>query len=107
MIRVDVKLSPQEATVTVVGHANYAPRGFDIVCAAMSMNWETLIASLQKLSASKNQIQERDDGGVSLFVCTPDREARTLLLSFVIGAQSLANAYPKNVIVQACIDAKR
>ena len=35
--------------IEVTGHANYAPPGFDIVCAAVSTLVDTLVASVEDL----------------------------------------------------------
>ena len=49
MIEVNVRLDG----ITISGHANYAPAGSDVVCAAVTVLTQTLIQSLEDLSADK------------------------------------------------------
>ena len=92
--------------VTVSGHAGYAERGEDILCAAASMLLHTLAGAVRGLS-------ERgfaEDIGVNLHVgagevvCTPCGEfgcvVTAVMDSIVLGFSMLAGDYPEYVSFQ-------
>ena len=82
----------EEKTVTISGHAGYAKRGEDIVCAAMSALVYVQTRLLEKAGALASL--EAEDGFVRLHL----REgARCEVLE--MGARWLATEYPKCVRV--------
>lgn len=84
MIR--VCYSPDAPMLTVTGHALYAPKGGDIVCAAASILAYTLIKSgcaMEELGCGM-----RITGGKK------DREAFRLIAG---GYELLAEGYPENI----------
>ncbi len=42
MIKIHVREREDSSVITVQGHANYAPKGSDIVCSAISTLYQTL-----------------------------------------------------------------
>ena len=80
----------------VKGHAEYAEHGKDIVCAAFSALFQTFVESVSKLTtdelngniAAGNAVIEYRD---------LSKDSRTLIDSFFIGVEMLAETYPDNV----------
>lgn len=91
MINVDTNL---KTDVIITGHANYAPAGSDIVCAAVSVLYETLKGLLKE----KATIEE-DDGSARL-ILDPDRigkQEEDYLNFFLSGIQGIEQTYPRHV----------
>lgn len=97
-----IEITIEESSVSIKGHARYAPYGQDIVCAAISTLTQVFVDSVERLttdnltcdiSAGKAVIRYRDLTG----------SARILLDSFFIGIRAVADEYPDYVkIEQAC-----
>lgn len=82
--------------VIIEGHANYAPRGQDIVCAAISALWQTLLCSLD---VSAEDITERNETELHMENRNLSESAQLLIDSFFIGVEAVAKAYPDYVKV--------
>lgn len=82
--------------IIMSGHAGYAPIGEDIVCAAVSALWHTLIESLNNLTVSQNLI----DMNIDTISIIDTSESKLLVNSFLIGMTAIANSYPNNVSVE-------
>lgn len=91
--------------IEMSGHAGYDVPGKDIVCAAVSVLTETLIASVLTLSDSKIQVQ-RDEGYTKITYdpLVADFSLQVLLRAFFIGVSGVAEAYPDHANVQAVED---
>lgn len=93
---INVRAAP--GSIIITGHANYAPPGKDIVCAAISALTQTLKASAEELTEDKIK-----------FVISPGRadidyknlsdKAQLLMDSFLVGIKMIADEYPDNVRV--------
>lgn len=82
--------------ITIKGHANYAEHGKDIVCAGVSTLIQTLIQSVEELTADKIQY-DIQPGAVNIkFWCLSDL-TKGLVDAFFIGAKLIADEYPDNV----------
>ena len=84
--------------ITVSGHAGYAEKGHDIVCAAVSI----LIYNLQ------NSIESLTDDTVGFSFCpdvtiieygTLSAQGRLLVNSFINGLELLSANYPRNIFL--------
>lgn len=73
-------------TVIITGHAEYAPRGSDIVCAAISALYQTLA-----LTVGENIVKK--DGECKLSF----RGKKSELNMFIKGAEAVAGEYHDNV----------
>lgn len=85
--------------ISVKGHANYAEPGKDIVCAAISTLAQTLIYSIDKLTADKIKYSI-SPGWVDIEYGDLSKDAQLLVNSFFIGCQMIADNYPDNVRVE-------
>ena len=81
-----VKVKVEEGRIQVSGHANTAPIGADIVCAAVSALSLTLIAGLRDVSVEPGNIcigwQAMNDTG------------RALVDTWLLGMRGIAAEYP-------------
>lgn len=84
--------------ITVKGHANYEEIGKDIVCASVSILTQTLIKSIEDLTADVIQYGI-SPGSVDINFKTLSDETKTLIKSFFVGVKAIAEAYPENVKV--------
>ena len=85
-------------SVTITGHANYAPHGQDIVCAAISALVQTLIQSVEDLCTDTISYHLQP-GSVEIKHGNLSANAQLLMDSFFIGVYMIADRYPKNVQV--------
>lgn len=83
-------------SISVRGHAGFAPSGQDIVCAGVSTLVQTLIQSVEELTTDKIKYVI-SPGKVDIkFWCLSD-PARALVDAFFIGVKLIADEYPDNV----------
>jgi uncharacterized protein YsxB (DUF464 family) len=83
-------------SITINGHANYAERGKDIVCAGVSTLVQTLIQSVEELTTDKIQYDMKPGEVHIKFWCLSD-PSRALVDAFFIGVKLIAENYPNNV----------
>ena len=67
--------------IVINGHAGYAPTGCDIVCSAISVLTETLVASLEELTY--DEISCHTDEGYTEIEYEKDLSEKSKLLSFI------------------------
>lgn len=92
LIEVSVRLDG----ITISGHANYAPEGSDVVCAAITVLTQTLIQSLEDLSADKIEY-EMSPGWVDIKCRNLSEEGCLLVDSFFIGICMVSYEFPECV----------
>ena len=89
--------------VTVTGHAGYAERGADILCAAASMLLHTLAGAVRGLCERglAEDISVNLRSGAGEVSCVPVEECRCVVMavmdSIVLGFRLLAADYPEYV----------
>ena len=97
MIKVNYCVSNDLITrVDVVGHADYADYGKDIVCAAVSSIVTTTINDILALTEKEIKYNTRD-GNVSITVVSDNQIVQKLLNVMLNMLKELANDYPKNI----------
>lgn len=82
--------------ITIEGHSGYAPIGQDIVCAAVSVLVQTLIQSVENLTADKITYDMRP-GTVDIKFWSLSDHSKVLIDSFFLGIKGTAEAHPDNV----------
>lgn len=94
MVKVRFTREGNTAGLTVSGHAGYAPRGQDIVCAAVSMLSLTAAARISTLE----QVRElhMQEGSMEL-CCTATPQALDVLATIWTGFELLADRYPSYI----------
>ena len=99
MIKVCIIRSPGGVVqdISVSGHANQGPYGYDIVCAAVSALAETLVIGLTQVApvAMEHHLNE----GILTITLQeyPSERTQALLETFCLGLQDLAYSEPKFV----------
>lgn len=91
-----IKITRTRQSITIQGHANYAEQGKDIVCAGVSALAQTLIYSLEELTQDKIDCSIKNGNTIIKF-WTLSEQAKLLVESFLLGIESIADAYPDNV----------
>lgn len=93
MIQVTIKLKEIE----ILGHAEYAPIGQDIVCASVSVLVQNFIQSIEKLT-NDTITYDMKPGAVHIHLKANLSDiAQVLKDSFILGMQSISDAYPSHV----------
>lgn len=82
--------------ITIKGHSGYAPIGQDIVCAAVSVLVQTLIQSVEELTADKIEYSMQPGTVDIKFWCLSD-PSKVLIDAFFIGIKGIEESYPDNV----------
>ena len=91
---IDIKFISDDKTfdLFVKGHADFAQKGQDIVCAAVSILVQTLADCLDEMSSYYDI--GRDDDGVITHIGAAGKNAAILGETTLHGLQLVANAYP-------------
>lgn len=93
-----ITITKHKNTITITGHAGYAPPGQDIVCAGISSLFLCLIYSACELTADR--ITFDAEPGDSWFKYKSLSEGLDLLIrSFFIGVKNISDVYPECVEV--------
>lgn len=93
-----IVINRTENGISIDGHAGYAENGKDIVCAAVSVLYETLINSLSELTEDRVLYNEAD--GHSQIYYEDLSEAGMLLVeSFFVGVLMITNTYADYVTI--------
>lgn len=93
-----IKINQRATGISISGHAHYAEPGKDIVCAAVSSLAQTLIYSIEELTADKIKYVSKP-GTVEIEHGDLSKDAQLLISAFFVGVQMIANEYPDNVRV--------
>lgn len=93
-----IEICSLENGIIVTGHARAAPRGQDIVCAAVSALIQTFAASAEVLLPTK-EFECEITAGKAVITETGNLSdpARVLRDSLLIGLEAIAESYPQNV----------
>lgn len=94
-----IVITRRKDSITILGHANYAPEGQDIVCAGVSALVQTLIQSVEKLTTDVIEYSMQP-GKVDIKFWNLSSESRTLIGSFFIGLDMISLAYPDHVQIK-------
>ena len=91
-----ITITHHNNTITVNGHAGYAPHGQDIVCASISALVQVFVASVEELTGDTLKC-EISAGNAFIEYKNLSEKSRTLLDSFFIGCRMIADSYPQYV----------
>lgn len=85
-------------SISIHGHAGYAPIGQDIVCAAVSALVQTFVASVDELTADEIKVTASPHGQIqSIQFKHLSERAQVLLDAFFVGIRMIADSYPSNI----------
>lgn len=98
---INIEYCPEKYLIRATGHAGYAPRGEDIVCAAVSTLIQTLALCVLGYTHGLASEPTVIIGKKTEISCTPlperEREISLLYWYCICGLDSLAELYPKNI----------
>lgn len=84
-------------TLTVLGHANYAEYGKDIVCAGVSALIQALIGWAENNPHVIECVSVDDKSGEVIIECQGDEDVAAVFYMTAIGMEQIAEAYPNHV----------
>ena len=79
------------------GHSGYSTEGTDIVCAAVSTLFLTLVNSLYEMTNDLVSVRNEPGDGSIIWRGRITETGKILLEGCLIGLKSIAETYPKNV----------
>jgi len=82
------------------GHAGYADKGEDIICAAISILTINTESSLELLAKEPIEVTQDEENGVIsvLFTQTPNEKSCLLMESYILGISEIFHKYGKKYI---------
>ena len=95
---INVKI--EQGKITAGGHAGYAPKGQDIVCAAFSVLSLTLEIAVEKLTEDDIRIS-LENGKMKAQWRQISPKGQLLINAYIEGVKALAENYPEYITVQA------
>ena len=100
MIKVHIDRNYYGIQIIVSGHANYAEKGHDIICAGVSVLSDTLCNMANGIESECVVIQPME-GFTHVFIKGPESERTAGILDTIItGYQMIAEAYPDYVQIE-------
>ena len=102
MIQIAITKNQQHNTtaIHVSGHANYAPIGKDIVCAAVSTLLQVVGYTLAERDDGLVKLDFNTSGLGTVDITNPSRESYLITSVFENGARMLADQYPDYVTLK-------
>ncbi|MFQ7110297.1 MAG: ribosomal-processing cysteine protease Prp [Anaerovoracaceae bacterium] len=98
-----IAINITDNAIKIRGHAGYAPRGQDIVCAGVTALTQTLVEAIEGLTG--NEIKyDMSPGRVDIKIKDPDEDAQLLMDSFLVGIEMIADEFPEYVRVEESND---
>ena len=88
-----VKVKVEEGRIQVSGHANTAPIGADVVCAAVSALSLTLIAGLRDVACAELDVSV-EPGNICIGWQAMNDTGRALVDTWLLGMRGIAAEYP-------------
>lgn len=95
-----INITIEQGKITAGGHAGYAPKGQDIVCAAFSVLSLTLEIAVQKFTEDDIRI-ELESGRMKAQWQQVSPAGQLLINAYIEGVKALAENYPEYITVQA------
>lgn len=90
----------EDNSIKASGHAGYAPKGYDIVCAAFSALSLTLDTAVKKLTDDDIRIS-LESGSMEARWQQISPQGQLLINAYIEGVKALADNYPEYINVQA------
>ena len=97
MVRATYTVNDDLHTLTVLGHANYAEYGKDIVCAGVSSIVQALIGWLEENHYKSSFISVDLKDGEIIVSCEGGEEIAAVFNMASIGLEQIANCYSDHV----------
>ena len=97
MVRAKYTVDESTHTLVVLGHANYAEYGKDIVCAGVSALVQALIGWIEENSYKVNCIGIDRQDGEFIISCDGGDDVAAVFNMVSIGLSQIADSYPDHV----------
>lgn len=97
MVRAKYTIEENTHTLSVIGHANYAEYGKDIVCAGVSALVQALIGWIEENYYKAVCISVDPKEGEVLICCEGGVELAAVFQMTAIGLEQMADCYPDHV----------
>lgn len=94
-----IEITEKPGKITISGHAGYAERGKDIVCAAVSALAQTLARSLDMQTHDVVETEQRE-GYIAIKYMNLSDAGKNLVDSFFVGMEMIAHEYPEHVTIK-------
>ena len=91
-----IAVSATDGGITLEGHAGYAQAGKDIVCAGVTALVQTLIASLEELTADQIEYSI-SPGKADIRYRNLSEAGRLLVGSFFVGLKEIEREFPEYI----------
>lgn len=95
-----INVTIEYGKITASGHAGYAPKGHDIVCAAFSVLSLTLERAVRTLTDENIEINLKS-GKMNVQWQQVGTQGKLLIDAYIEGIKALAENYPEYINVQA------
>lgn len=99
MIKIEVLRNPHEVVLglNISGHANTAPSGSDIVCAAVSALSQTAVYGIERYLRREIQLDVKHGKLLFSLVDAPDELTSAILETTLLGLKELEKNYPQKI----------
>lgn len=97
MVRAKYTVEDNTHTLVVLGHANYAEYGKDIVCAGISSLVQALIGWIEENYYKANCISVNPKEGEVIISCDGGEDIASLFQMVSIGLEQIADVYPDHI----------
>ena len=101
MVRATYTVDEGTHTLVVVGHANYAEYGKDIVCAGVSAIVQSLIGWCEENYETVNCMSIDTKEGEVVISCDGGIDVSSVFYMAFVGLEQLANSYPDHVQINS------
>ena len=89
--------SREPPMLLIHGHSGYSKEGTDIVCAAVSTLFLTLVSSLYEITNDIVTVRDKPGDGAIIWSSRISETGKILLKGCLIGLKCIAETYPENV----------
>lgn len=97
MIKATYRAEEDTHSLVVTGHAGYAEKGADIVCAGASALVQALIGWLENNPCDIECISMDDNAGEVIIIVRGGEDVAAVFYMTAIGLEQIANTYPDYV----------
>lgn len=103
MIQVKIhKVSQAIRKIAITGHAQSGPKGYDLVCAAVSSIATGALNALVELQNDNVKLiyRDADDALIEINVLESNQELNTLLRFMIYQLKTVEDSHPKNIRIK-------
>ena len=100
MITAKYIIKNNKHTLVVLGHANYAEYGKDIVCAGASALVQALIGWADDADCKVERISMDNINNEVIVSCVGGKDVKAVFTMAFIGLEQIANSYPNHLQIE-------